>query len=101
MSFHLPEPIVDALLDKLGHDDAFRTRFTADPRGALAALGFAPAADASIQQGIWNCASVTQLASKEVIRAGRSTLRIQLLQQQAVYNPIGLGVRMTQDKQAA
>ena len=70
MSFRLPEAIVDTLLDKLGHDDAYRTRFEADTRAALAELGFGPAADDTIKEGIWACMSVERLASKEAIRAG-------------------------------
>jgi putative modified peptide len=101
MAFQLPESIVDTLLDKLGNDDAFRSRFTADPRSALASLGFAPAADASIQSGIWTCVTVNQLASKEVIRAGYSTLRAQLCAQSASYNPIGLGLRNFVETRAA
>jgi putative modified peptide len=85
MSFKLPEPIVDALLEKLGHDDAFRTRFTADPRGALIALGFEPAADATIHQGIWNCLTVSELASKEAICAGHGELREQLSRRGVFY----------------
>jgi putative modified peptide len=79
MSFNLPEPIVDELLDKLGHDDDFRIRFTADPRAALAQLGFAAAEDAAVDRGIWNCLQVAELASKEAIRAGRVQLRSQLM----------------------
>ena len=79
MSFNLPEPIVDSLLDKLGTDDAFRARFAADPRDALASLGFAAAADTSNEHGVWNCLHVTELAGKDAIRGGRAQLRGQLM----------------------
>ena len=90
MSFQLPDAIVDTLLDKLGNDDGFRAAFQADARGALASLGFAPAADLSVTRGIWTCVTVQQLASKEVIRAARVALTAQLKASCPVYNPIGL-----------
>jgi putative modified peptide len=89
MSFQLPDPIVDVLLDKLGNDDAFRTQFASDPRSALAGLGFAAAADTSIQRGVWNCMEVNQLASKEAIRAGHDELRDQL-RRTAVFFPFNI-----------
>lgn len=89
MSFQLPDFVVDSLLDKLGNDDAFRSRFASDPRGALAGLGFAAAADTSIERGVWNCMAVTQLASKEAIRAGHAALRKQLLLK-GVFTPFHL-----------
>jgi putative modified peptide len=78
MSFQLPPTVVDSLLDRLGNDDAFRDQFRADPRSALASLGFEPAADASVKQGIWACLAVTELASKQAITASRELLRQQL-----------------------
>jgi putative modified peptide len=92
MSFKLPEPIVDSLLAKLGHDDDFRAAFQADARTALASLGFAPAADAGIAQGIWACLTVEQLASKEAILASHDVLKRQLMVAKAVFNPISLAV---------
>lgn len=101
MSFQLPESIVDSLLDKLGHDDAFRTQFSADPRQALAGLGFAPAADDAIQQGIWMCLTVSELASKEAIQASCEALRHQLTIRKAVFSPIHLQVEPLQAQRAA
>jgi putative modified peptide len=100
MSFHLPEPIVNRLLAKLGHDDEFRAIFTADARAALASLGFAPAADPSITEGVWTCITVTELASKEAVRAGHDALKRQLGAARASYNPIGL-VAIGSDRAAA
>jgi putative modified peptide len=77
MSFQLPEPIVDSLLDKLANNDDFRGLFTTDTRAALASLGYAPAMDRSVTQGIWWCLQVDSLASKEAIRAGMKELRQQ------------------------
>ena len=77
MSYQLPEPIVDRLLDKLGNDDDFRNLFTTDTRDALASIGFMPAADRTVQHGAWFCLTVESLASKEAIRAGRNALRRQ------------------------
>ncbi len=93
MSFQLSETIADALLSKLGHDDGFRTLFAANPREALISLGFAPAADTGIREGIWMCMQVDVLASKEVIRAGHEQLRQQLTAARAKYTPITLGMR--------
>ena len=45
MSFQIPESVVDALPARLASADAFRGRYSNDPRAALAAFGFAPAAD--------------------------------------------------------
>jgi putative modified peptide len=77
MSFKLSEPIVDALLEKLANDDEFRSLFASDTRSALATLGYAPAMDRSVTQGIWFCLRVESLASKESIRAGMGELRLQ------------------------
>jgi putative modified peptide len=77
MSFQLPVPIVDKLLDLLSSDDAFRARFANDARDALAFLGYAPAANPAIIEGAWWCLKVELLASKEVIRQGRQQLRRQ------------------------
>jgi putative modified peptide len=85
MAYQLPESIVDTLLDKLGNDDVFRFQFAADPRAALAALGFEAAADGSIQNGIWNCLQVTELATKEVVRASHALLREQLSRKGVFY----------------
>jgi putative modified peptide len=92
MSFKLPEDIVDSLLHKLGSDDTFRERFVASPRQTLAGLGFAPAADDSIQHGIWMCLSVTELASKEAILASNGALRRQLTAERATFDPHSLTV---------
>jgi hypothetical protein len=73
----------------------------ANPREALARLGFQPAADDSIPTGIWNCMSVSKLASKDAIRAGLYSLRAQLTARQATFNPISLGIRVASEKVAA
>jgi putative modified peptide len=100
MAFQLPEPIIDALLDRLGNDDAFRVLFAADPRAALAGLGFEAAADSSIRNGIWNCLAVTELASKDSIRATHALLRQELVAQRAAQMPISLQVARP-DRKAA
>jgi putative modified peptide len=92
MSFQLPTAIADSLLDKLGHDDAFRACFAQDPRTALASLGFEPAVDARIDRGIWMCLAVDELASKENIVAAAGQLRRQLTAHTATFNPISLEV---------
>ena len=95
MSFSLPESIALDLLHKLGHDDAFRDRFVADARAALAQLGFTAAEDSQVQSGIWKCMSVDVLASKEVIRASHAALFRQFTSARAAAHPISLEVRQS------
>lgn len=95
MPFKLSEDTVDTLLDKLSSDDGFREQFQKDPRSALAAAGHKPSADASVVEGAWMCMGVSQLASKEAIKASRDALRTQLLASKAGYSPISLEVKKT------
>jgi len=99
-SFKLPAPLIDRLLDRLGHDDAFRDLFVADTRAALASIGFEPAADPSVTQGLWFCLAVDHLASKETIQASRRALRNQL-EPDGVFFAFGLGTREASGKLAA
>lgn len=92
MPFKLSEKTVDALLDKLSCDDDFRELFQKNPREALAAVGHAPAADSAVSEGAWMCMSVSQLASKDAIKASGDTLRKQLLTTKAIYNPVNLNI---------
>lgn len=93
MSFSLPESIALDLLHKLGHDDAFRDRFASDTRGALADLGFVPAADSQVDGGIWKCLSVDVLASKEAVRASHAALLRQFTTEKASAVPITLEIQ--------
>jgi putative modified peptide len=99
-AFKLPEPVIDRLLDRLGHDDAFRDYFVADTRGALASIGFEPAADASVTKGLWFCVAVDQLASKETIRRSHLALRVQL-GEEGLFFPFIIGFRESMEKAAA
>jgi putative modified peptide len=91
MAFKLPDDIVTALLDKLSSDDDFRGKFQADPKSALASLGFKPAAAAGPNdKGAWSCCQVSALASKESIKASRAALHEQLTSGSAAFNPISL-----------
>lgn len=101
MSFSLPESIALDLLHKLGHDDAFRDRFVSDTRGALADLGFAPAADERVSAGIWKCLSVNTLASKDSVRAAHATLFRQFTAERAGHSPVSLEVNPTSVKNVA
>ncbi len=92
MSFQLPESIALDLLDKLGNDDDFREVFAANPRQALAQLGFAPAGDVRVTQGIWKCLQVSELASKQAVLASRETLLRQFTAERAGHSPITLEV---------
>jgi putative modified peptide len=100
MSYQLPEPIIDRLLDRLGNDDAFRAAFVTDTRAALASIGFEPAGDASITRGLWECFAVTQIATKAEIRRAHLQLRRQL-SMEAVFFPFTIGVREMPAKCAA
>lgn len=90
MSNTLSDETAAKLLDKLASDDDFRALFQKDPRQALAQVGHAPAADASVTDGIWNCMTVSKLADKQAIAASRDTLRKQLSTAQAGAQPITL-----------
>ncbi|HEY9144258.1 MAG TPA: NHLP-related RiPP peptide [Arenimonas sp.] len=90
MSNTLSDETAAKLLDKLASDDDFRETFQKDPRKALAQVGHAPAADASVKEGIWSCMSVSKLADKKAIAESRDTLRKQLATTQAGAQPITL-----------
>lgn len=77
--------VIDTLLKMLATDDAFRSFFVADPRGALASIGHVT--EERIR-GIAGedpamCCQVDQLASKETIAATAAHLRSQML----IFNP--------------
>lgn len=81
MSNRFPAPIVDALLDKLSSDDAFRAQFQADPRAALKQLGYETPAD---KVGVAGedpvmCCQVKQLAPKQQIAQTREAMRERFL----------------------
>lgn len=99
-AFKLPEPVVDRLLDRLGNDDDFRDYFVADTRGALASIGFQPAADSSVTRGLWFCLAVDHLAAKETFRQSREALRQQLSEPES-FVPFLIGSREAVEKAAA
>jgi putative modified peptide len=68
----MPANVVATLLDKLGSDDAFRDLFTKNPAAALKQVG-APEPEACAA-----CMTVTNLASKDAIKASRQALTSQL-----------------------
>lgn len=73
------DPIaVDALLDRLSSDDAFRNLFVKSPEDALRQLPGTPIALPAGEPGS-NCLRVSQLAAKEDLRATREQVRAQLL----------------------
>ena len=86
----------DTLLDRLSSDDAFRDLFQRSPREALASIGHGDAANKSLAEGSWTCLAVSQLASKETIRATRDELRRQLVSAQAGQSPINLEMKRAQ-----
>jgi putative modified peptide len=90
MPFKLTPKVVDELLDKLSSDDAFRDRFQADPRAALAEVGDESAKSAGPgARGPWSCLTVAKLAPKEQITASREVLR-QQLSAEGMYTPFRL-----------
>lgn len=90
MPHKISQKVVDALLDKLSSDDAFRAQFQSDPRSALASLGDESAGLMSKDEdGAWACMTVTQLASKEQIKASRAELSKQL-SGEALFSPFHL-----------
>jgi putative modified peptide len=93
MPFKLSEDTVDTLLDKLATDDDFRATFSKNPRAALASVGHKPSADPGVAEGAWTCLAVSQLASKEAIKASRDALRQQLLSAKSGHSPISLEVK--------
>jgi putative modified peptide len=101
MTFQLPEPIVDKLLDLLSSDDAFRGRFASDPRDALASIGHSPAANPTVVRGAWDCFKVESLASKEVIRQSRDELRRHFTMAFLPQLPFALDAQWKEHDQAA
>ena len=82
MAKNFSREFADKLLEKLSKDDDFRSRFQADPRQAVAELGYVtPESDRGVE-GEDPCLCLTgmakSLASKESIRAAHQKLREQL-----------------------
>jgi putative modified peptide len=91
VNFQLSDEIAERLLGRLSNDDEFRALFEADPRQALCEVGFAPAADRTVVEGLWICLAVKKLASKETLRKSHEQIKRHLLDKEGPYNPIGLG----------
>jgi putative modified peptide len=87
MPYNFSGEFVDRLLDMLGSDEDFRTRFQADPRAAVESLGHKPAPEDARDL---MCLKCVELAGAEQIRAARADLRKQLLSAQASHSPIHL-----------
>ncbi|MEO8160367.1 MAG: NHLP-related RiPP peptide [Arenimonas sp.] len=77
MAKNFSREVADKLLDKLSHDDDFRSLFQSDPHAALAQLGHVtPAAEKGVEGADpVVCASSGKLASKAEIRAARDQLQ--------------------------
>lgn len=90
-AFEISDEMADKLLDKLSSDDEFRAVFLRSPRIALAYLGHEAAMKANANdKGVWSCLQCTALASREVMKAGRDALRLQLLSSMPPFQPINL-----------
>ncbi len=73
--------VIDALLDKLSHDDGFRDLFQSDPRSALAQVGHITPDElvgVSAKDPVL-CVTTNSLASKEDIQSGREKLQSRML----------------------
>jgi putative modified peptide len=90
MSYKVPASIADRLLDLLSEDDDFRYRFEKNAAQCLKDLGCLMPADDSSPGPF--CLATRRLATKAQIRNTRATLRHQLVEMEATFNPIGLGV---------
>lgn len=78
----LEPQVADALLDRLGSDDAFRERFQQDPAAALETIGYVPptfAGQAQAARPSFGCMQTERLATKEEFQAARAELREHLL----------------------
>jgi putative modified peptide len=89
MPYNFTGEFVDRLLDKLGSDEDFRTRFQADPKAAVESLGHKPSAEDARDL---MCLKCVELASTDQIKAAKADLRKQLLASQASHSPINLEV---------
>ena len=82
MAKNFSPELVDKLLDKLSHDDDFRSEFQRDPYAALASLGYkgdpAQRGVEGVDPVVCCTGMATELASKEDIAKGRGKLRQQL-----------------------
>lgn len=81
-SAHIPfsAEAADALLQRLGTDDAFRQQFTTDPAAALESIGHGGDLARTAVSGD-SCMMVRTLAPKEEILASRDALRSYLTSQ--------------------
>jgi putative modified peptide len=80
MAKNFTHDVAHKLLDKLSHDDDFRSLFSSDPHAALAQVGHVtPEADRGVEGADpVVCASSGTLASKEDIKASRDQLASKL-----------------------
>lgn len=83
MSKQLSESTVDALLDKLGGDDAFRTTFMANPKAATISLNTNDPATDGLPE-----APIARLAPKEAFQRSRAVVRQRLLSSRVPFEPI-------------
>jgi putative modified peptide len=83
----LSDRTVDALLDKLSSDDAFRERFQQNPREATRSLGTDdPAIDSLPEKAL------PGLADKQAVGRSRDAMRKQLVESAYPFQPITLDV---------
>jgi len=87
MAKNFSRDVAHKLLDKLAHDDDFRSLFQSDPHAALAQVGqVTPEADRGVE-GVDPvvCASSGKLASKDDIKSARDQIASQLTSQIFAY----------------
>jgi putative modified peptide len=78
MAKTLPPHIADKLLDRLGHDDDFRTYFQKDARGALSMLGYDEPAGTSSEDSALRCMRCESMPDKKAFTQSRDAFHKQL-----------------------
>ena len=83
MSRQLSEATVDALLDKLGGDETFRTAFKTNPKAATISLNTNDPATDGLPE-----APIARLAPKEAFQRSRALVRQRLLASRVPFEPV-------------
>jgi len=89
MAKNFSRDVANKLLDKLSHDDDFRSLFKSDPHAALAQVGHVtPEADRGIAGTDPVVCASRSLASKEDIKAARDSMQDRLTSQVFHYDAL-------------
>jgi len=89
MAKNFSRDVANKLLDKLSHDDDFRSLFQSDPHAALAQVGHVtPEAERGVEGSDPVVCASRSLASKEDIRKARGLMEDRLTSQIFHYEPL-------------